>query len=236
MRRHTIPRSRTRGLTLLELLVGLSLGLFVAAGAATLLSQFLGENRRLLLQMRLEQQTQALAELVLRDFRRAGAWRQADDGIARDGAAAPTNPYAALQGAAPEAAVDTLRFSYADGPVPEDTAPGTEPSAQAGFRLREGIVDARLGSRWQPLTDPALMTVTTFELRLRQRVLDLERHCARPRPLGQCPDDDTCPPRLLQRHAALQLEAQAAREPAIRHALQGEAALRNDVVEGVCPQ
>lgn len=236
MRRHTTSRPGTRGLTLLELLVGLSLGLFVAAGATTLLSQFLGENRRLLLQMRLEQQAQALADVVLRDLRRAGVWRQAEDGIARDGAAAPVNPYAALQGAAPEAAVDTLRFSYADGPVPEDTAPGAEPSAQAGFRLREGIVDARLGNRWQPLTDPASMTVTAFELTLRQRALDLERHCARPRPLGRCPDSGTCPPRLLQRLVALRLEAQAAREPAIRHGLQGEASLRNDVVEGVCPQ
>ena len=236
MRHHTIPRPGTRGLTLLELLVGLSLGLFVAAGATTLLSQFLGENRRLLLQMRLEQQAQALAELVLHDLRRAGAWAQAGDGIARDGAAAPMNPYAALQGMAPEAVVDTLRFSYADGPIPEDTAPGAEPSAQAGFRLREGIVDARLGNRWQPLTDPALMTVTAFELTLHQRALDLERHCARPRPLGRCPGSGTCPPRLLQRRVALRLEAQAAREPSIRHALQGAVALRNDVLEGVCPE
>jgi type IV pilus assembly protein PilW len=223
-------------MTLLELLVGLALGLFVAAGAATLLSQFLGENRQLLLRLRLEQQAQAVADVVLRDLRRAGAWAQAGEGIARDGRATPANPYAALQGAAPDTAVESLRLTYADGPIPEGSAPGEEPSAQAGFRLREGIVDARLGGRWQPLTDPGLMRVTAFELTLRQRALDLERHCARPRPLGHCPAGAACPPRLLQRRVELRLEAQAAQEPALRHALRGEAALRNDVVEGVCPQ
>ena len=236
MRAHRPPsprRAALRGLSLLEVLLGLSIGLFVAASATVLLQQFLGENRRLLLQLRLERQAQAVADIVLRDLRRAGYWARAEDGIRRLGQLRPDNPYAALDDAVPERPGATLRFAYADA---DGAAAGVQDGEQAGFRLRDGIVDMRLGGRWQPLTDPASITVTAFELTLHQRALDLERHCDTPRPPGRCLPGETCPPRLLQRRVALRLEAQAAREPSIRHALQGAVALRNDVLEGVCPE
>ncbi|NML14716.1 hypothetical protein [Azohydromonas caseinilytica] len=235
MRAHRPPsprRAALRGLSLLEVLLGLSIGLFVAASATVLLHQLLGENRRLLLQLRLERQVQTVADLVLRDLRRAGHWARADEGIKRLGQLPPDNPYARIDDALPERPGDTLRFAYADA---DSAAAGVQANEQAGFRLRDGIVDMRLGGRWQPLTDPASITVTAFELSLHQRALDLERHCDTPRPQGRCLPGETCPPRLLQRRVALRLEAQSAQEPALRHALRGEVALRNEVVEGVCP-
>lgn len=225
-------RRRARGLSLLEVLVGLALGLFVAAGATTLLSQFLGENRRLLLQMRVEQQVHAVAALVLRDLRRAGHWTASHQGIARDGAPGNVNPNAAIEDADPGHPSDTLRFSFSGA----GGEAGSGADDETGFRLFRGQVDAGFGGRWQPLTDPAIVTVTAFELTLRQRALDLERHCARPRPLGACAGGGVCPPRLLRRSVALRLEAQSAQDPSIRHAFESAVDLRNDVVEGRCPE
>lgn len=235
MRRRAALLRHGRGLSLLEVLIGLAIGLFVAAGAATLLSQFLGENRRLLLRMRLEQQLHAVAGVVLRDLRRAGYWQQAGEGIARSGRPGASNPGAGIDDADPEQPSDGIRFAYS-GAGGEADPSGGSPSDETGFRLYRGELDAGLGGRWQPLTDPALITVTAFELTLHQRALDLERHCARPRPLGVCTGGGVCPPRLLRRSVELRLEARSAQEPAIQHALSSIVDLRNDVVEGRCPE
>jgi type IV pilus assembly protein PilW len=235
MRRPAAPRRRCLGLSLLEVLVGLAIGLFVAAGATTLLTQFLGENRRLLLRMRVEQQVHAVAGVVLRDLRRAGHWAQAHQGIARAGEPGAANPGAAIEDADPDTPSNTVRFSFSGSGGEADPSDG-EPDDATGFRLLRGQVDAGIGGRWQPLTDPAVVTVTAFELTLRQRALDLERHCARPRPLGACTGAGACPPRLLRRSVALRLEAQSAQDPSIRHAFESSVDLRNDVVEGRCPE
>lgn len=231
------PRRRAacRGLTLLELMLGLAVGLFVAAAALGALVRLLHDDRRLLRQLQLQQQLAGVAALVARDLRRAGHWADAAQGLARDGAPGRTNPYAALADAMPGEAGSRLRFAWAAAPAALPGA-GVLPAEQAGFRLRQGIVDMQLGEgHWQPLTDPARMTVTTFELTLRQQVQDLEPQCAKPRPQGSCAEGALCPPRLLRRSVGLQLEARSPQDPALRHALRTEVALRNDAVEGECP-
>lgn len=66
------------GFTLVELLVGLALGLLVLAAALTLLAQQTHEQRALLVEARLMQDLRSAADLVARDLRRAGHW--ADSG------------------------------------------------------------------------------------------------------------------------------------------------------------
>ena len=63
-----------RGLTLVELLVGLALALLVAAGGAALLTSQLREHRALVLESRLMQDLRTAADLIARDLRRAGHW------------------------------------------------------------------------------------------------------------------------------------------------------------------
>ena len=224
-------------MTLLEVLVGLSIGLFVAAAATALLRQFLFDNRQLLLRIRLEQQMQSVADVALRELRRAGHWEQAHLGVADNFSLARANPYATLDDAAPERPTDTLRFAWSGAGA--ETAPDGVSQAEAtGVRLLEGRVGLLKGGNWQPLTDAAFMTVTAFELTLHQRALDLERHCERPRPLGTCATGAgrICPPRLLRRSVELRMEGFAAREPTLTHALTSRVQLRNDVVEGECPR
>ncbi|MDZ5457204.1 prepilin-type N-terminal cleavage/methylation domain-containing protein [Azohydromonas lata] len=227
----------TAGMTLLEVLVGLAIGLFVAAAATALLQQFLFDNRQLLLRMRLEQQMQAVADAAVHELRRAGHWEKAQLGVADNFDFARANPYAALDDAEAERPSDGIRFSWSGGGAEADPN-GVSQAEATGLRLVEGQVKQLKGGNWQPLTDAAFMTVTAFEVTLHQRALDLERHCERPRPQGSCATGAgrICPPRLLKRDLDVRLEGFATREPTLTHALNTQVQLRNDVVEGECPR
>ena len=55
-------------------MIGLALGLFVVGGGLLMLAGFTDENRRLLLETRLNQDLRAASDVVTRDLRRAGYW------------------------------------------------------------------------------------------------------------------------------------------------------------------
>ena len=84
-----------RGLSMVELMVGIALGMFLVAGASTLFVNHLDNSRRLLLEARLNQDLRATADLITRDLRRAGYWGNALQGTVATGAGSTTvvNPY-----------------------------------------------------------------------------------------------------------------------------------------------
>ena len=76
-----------RGLSLVELLVGLALGLFVVAAATTLLAAQSREQRLLVTENRLMQDLRTASDIITRDVRRAGYW-----GAAAAASGAASNP------------------------------------------------------------------------------------------------------------------------------------------------
>jgi prepilin peptidase dependent protein B len=72
---------RQRGLTLVELMVGMAIGLLLTAIALLAMSQHLRENHRLLVEARLTQDLQAMVDLISRDLRRAGPLSVQHDGV-----------------------------------------------------------------------------------------------------------------------------------------------------------
>ena len=58
-------------------MVGVAVGLFVAGGAAKLFVDNLSNNRRMLVETRINQDLRAATDLIARDLRRAGYWRNA---------------------------------------------------------------------------------------------------------------------------------------------------------------
>jgi prepilin peptidase dependent protein B len=74
MRRHQ------HGLSIVELMVGLALGLLVVAAALLALTHHLRENRSLLMEARLMQDLRTTSDLIARDLRRAGPLSLADVG------------------------------------------------------------------------------------------------------------------------------------------------------------
>lgn len=240
----------TRGLSMVELLVGLALGLLIVAAAGQLLAAQATEHRQRVAQAQLQQDLRAALDLVARELRRSGSLGP-DATLARhvaapEGRAATprANRHAAVLEPAvatgPDATTDNLRLAYradAEGPAADqaaggshadDAASGTTPDT-ARFRLNRdrGVLEARLGEgHWQALTDPATTRVTHFAVTRRP---DAHRPlpCAKP-----CPDDGgtACWPAVVARQFELQLTAASRQRPAVVHTLRTRVTLRNELL------
>lgn len=223
------PLRRQRGLSLVELMVGAALGLFMAAAGGSLLASHLRENRGLLLEARLMQDLRTAADLITHDLRRAGHWGAAGAGVwtaAAGGVIA--NPYSALSPAA--AASDAVAFSYSRDTIENHAVDSNE---RFGFRLRSGVVELQLGAgNWQALTDSGTMTVTAFSVTPTVEEIDLTAWCARPCPAGSAA---ICPPRQQVRSLAVLIRARSATDAALVRSLSSQVRVRNDALVGGCP-
>ena len=66
-----------RGISIVELMVGITISLFILAGASLVLTTQLDSNRRLLLEAQVQQDLRTTADMISRDVRRAGYWGKA---------------------------------------------------------------------------------------------------------------------------------------------------------------
>lgn len=217
-----------RGLSLVELLVGLALGLIIVAAATLLLGGQLREHRSLAVEQRLAQDLRTAGDVIVRDLRRAGHWGDAAAGLWAAGASGVVpNPYAAL--APSSAASDAASFRYSRDAIENHVVDGNE---QFGLRLRNGAIELLLGAgNWQSLTDTGTLTVTEFRIAPTTRDVDLQAHCATPCPLG----NPSCGPRLQVRSLVVDIRARSAIDANVVRSLHGEVHVRNDAVTGACP-
>lgn len=220
-------RTRSRGLSLVELLVGLALGLFIVAAAATLLAAQGREQRSLAAESRLMQDLRTATDVVVRDLRRAGHWGAAASGVWAPGASGvAANPYTALTPETAASAAASWRYSR-DG-VENGFVDANE---TFGLRLRNGAIELALGAgQWQSLTDTGTLTVTAFDIVPTIHELDLQAHCALPCTSGSA----TCPRQQL-RSLAVVITARSSVDASVVRSLRGEARIRNDAVSGTCP-
>ncbi|MFQ5487562.1 MAG: prepilin-type N-terminal cleavage/methylation domain-containing protein [Gammaproteobacteria bacterium] len=158
-------RKPSQGFSLVELLLAMSLGLFLLSGVLYLFASLLDMNAQLLRRQRLQQELRALMTVMVRDIQRSGYWAHAQP------PAAP-NPFAAYQ-ILEEG--HCLLYHY-DG-----NRNGTlDAEERAGFKLAAGMVRARRkasacdgaacdGScnrgRWWRLSDPAVVHITRLDFR-----------------------------------------------------------------------
>ena len=212
--RHGTPR-RQRGLTLVELMVGIAVGLFVVAAAAMLVSTQLNDNRRLLLETQLQQDLRAATDIVTRELRRAGYWTQAELGVWSPTASPLPNPFAAVAPA--DEAAGQVDFQYM-------RRPGEQ--GPFGFR-RDGTVVRTLlaAGGWQELTDGSVLRVTRFEVTPRHAP-PVTIACPR-----LCADGTTdCWPSFVMREFEVAIEGEAVADPQVRRSLRTLVRLRNDEV------
>lgn len=222
----SIGRHTPRGLTLVELLVGLVLGLLVVAGGTWMLTNHLRESRSLLLEARLMQDLRTAADLVTRDLRRAGHWGNAAAGVWSTDAATRPNPYAALTPTA--SASDAVRFSYSRDATENDALDSNE---QFGYRLRNQAIELQLGNgNWQSLTDATLLAITSLSITPEWREIDLGALCSRPCAAG----NTACPPRQQVRSLTVHIGGHSLVDAAVTRHIETRVRLRNDVVVGAC--
>ena len=230
------------GLTLVELMVGITIGLFVVAAATMLVTTQLGDNRRLLLETQLQQDLRAAADIIVREVRRAGHWAGAELHVwVPSGAVGhvelESNPFAEVAPTA--AAAGEVGFRYMRRPGEEGPFGfrRLEIATAAGASL--GVIQTRLaGGGWQDLTDRNVVDVRRFVVTPRhgpaQRVA-----CA-----NECPGGGTaCWPTLTVREFDIEIAVRAIADPLLERSLNTVVRLRNDelgfhtgVARRSCPQ
>jgi prepilin peptidase dependent protein B len=219
------PRRRQTGLSMVELMVGVAIGLFVVAGATLAVSNQLGDNRRLMLETQIQQDLRAAADVIARDVRRSGYWARAQDGVWNPGAVAVTsNPYTALTPAS--GAASEVHFGYSRGAVENNVL---DVNDEAGFRLVNGAIQMRTGGQWQALTDSTTLKVTVFNVTLNSQ--DVALSCFNPCPLGAV----ACPPTQSVREIKVEITGNAVFDPSVVRSANSNVRLRNDVINGTCP-
>lgn len=223
------PRRSQHGLSIVELMVGVAVGLIVTASATVLVASQLADNRRLLLETQVQQDLRAAADLIVRDVRRAGYWGGASRASANGAGLAgmAVNPYSAISLPNDGDVGSELTYAYADrNAVEDDAITGEE---MRGVRLNGGALQLQLGDgNWQALTDASTLTITRFDVTsdVQPVVLACHRACATP--------GSPCPPRIEVRSVTIQIEGQAVSDATIRRSVRAHARLRNDLIVGEC--
>jgi type IV pilus assembly protein PilW len=226
-----LPR---RGLSIVEMLVGIAVGMFVLAGATLLTSSQLADNRFLLLETQIQQDLRATADIVTRELRRSGYWNNATTSTVWSplGASAPSNGYQTFSLRGNPGAVHDVTFAYSKraGPSPLVNAPTN--AELFGYRLNavNKTIEARMGAAgWQTLTDPTVLVITQFDITPVEDVIVVP--CA-----SACPGGGTaCWPQQSMVNVTVEISGQAAHDPNVKRSVQSGVRIRNDRITGVCP-
>jgi type IV pilus assembly protein PilW len=221
-----MARTRSRRLSIVELLVGTAVGLVVVAAAGSLVAFHGAAARRVQGETRLMHDLRTTAELDARDLRRAGHWSSAASAVRQGDETVAANPYAVIAPATAVASAVTLSFSTS-----ESGTATVDDAERFGFRLRGGAIELQLGLRnWQALSDPGTLVVTAFSVEPRVDETALATFCERPCTAGST----TCPPRQQVRSFAITIAGRSAVDSRVQRSLHSSVRVRNDVVVGSC--
>lgn len=210
-----LMRRHQRGMSLVELMVGITVGLFVVAAATLLVTMQLGDNRRLLLETQLQQDLRAAADIITREMRRSGS--AGSTTVAEQVVWAPgqttvvANPYADLE-------ID-------DGIVSFRYRRGSGVEGPFSFKLENNVVKSLIAGGWQELTDGGIMEVTEFNVTEDAPIIET---IACPR---LCEDSTTaCWPTLVTRTLRLEIRATSTADSTIARSIRSAVRVRNDEV------
>lgn len=217
-----------RGLSLVELMIGVVVGLFVVAGALAMSAGNLERSRRLMTDVRFNQDLRTAVDLITRDLRRAGFWGAAITGTQAIGATSATaqNPYAGATGSSETG----LTYQFSRDAVENGTLDGAE---QFGFRVSEGALQMRGDADgWRDVTDTAVMTVADDGLTItpQETVIALGHTCPKACTAGT----PNCPT-ITVRSYTVTVAATPVAEPGTVRTLRSTVRLRNDQLAGRCP-
>lgn len=228
------PARRQRGLSIVELMVGVTIGLLVVAASAMLVSGQLTENRRLLLETQLQQDLRATTDIIVRDLRRAGIWNDAQNSgpWSTENTDPQCNRYATVRIADTQDSVVYRYYRNGDN------------NSATGIKLENGVLKSGIqgaavvaGSTcaqnanppsWQELTDSRTLRITKFQVSWQD-----DGSTPQPLPCAKlCADGSTsCWPVLDVRLVKIEIEAASVADPSVTRAMQATVKLRNDFID-----
>lgn len=228
-------KRQQRGLSLVEMMVGITIGLIVVAGASTMAVNQVAEHKRVVLETQAQQELRAATEIMVRELRKAGSWGSPELGLWSERTTSPrSNPYGAVT---VSDGGQRIEFSYSKNlglaaAYGADTATAPADDERRGFRLNGQQLEFMLGSGgYQPLTDPASLVITRFVARLRTSSAPLSSRCFKPCDAG----DSQCPPTLTVREVQVQIDAHARHDSRVQRQLDFTTRLSADQLSGSCP-
>ena len=211
---------RQLGMSLVELLVGITIGLFIVAAASLMVSSQLNDNRRLLLELQVQQDLRATADVIARELRRAGGRKLAAEGVWSETNLASANPFSdvTITGAPDNTEV---RFNYERGIE--------LPALGFKFVSARGVIQSYIGTDWQDLTDGNTMEVTGFTVVESESSFDDQRiPCLKACDPLFTNADISCWPKLKVRTYVIEIIARARTDLRIKRTLRSTVGLRND--------
>ncbi len=171
-----------RGLSIVELMVGVTIGLLVVAAAAVMMSGQLVENRRLLVEAQIQQDLRAASDIITRDLRRSGYLAEVSVPLGSFNASIGGRPApsslqtldsisaTAVTGGTPVVSVpnllhDRLVVSSGCGQQVRFAYVASESGSlrpDFGYDLSGGVLRSRVAGTQPVLTDSNTMNVTDF--------------------------------------------------------------------------
>ena len=227
-----------RGASLVELMIGLAVGLFVVVGGLSMFAFFTHDNRLLLQETRIAQDLRAAADLVARDLRRAGYWDASTSGIWSTGMTGtpPQNAYAMMAGSACSSATldakspagsSTAPLSALCYAIAQDTNNTIDTGDRFGFELDGGVIYYVLGGNRQALTDPKTITITHLDIIPTSQVLPAASFCSKTC-TSNCPE-------VVVREFEILIRGQLPGDASVSRFLRSNVRVRNDYLGGQCP-
>ncbi|RUO61840.1 prepilin-type N-terminal cleavage/methylation domain-containing protein [Pseudidiomarina insulisalsae] len=167
---------RQQGLSLIELMLTITLGLMLMAALTAVFSNTLGVNARSLQLSQMHEESTVVMDLMVGDLRRTGYRGDAAE-LVYDPASASTefNDSITISNFPGETANSCILFRY------DADADGVYDGADEafGYRLADGQIEMRQGEAgcgvagWQAITMPNMLTVNRLEFTLTEQMLDL---------------------------------------------------------------
>lgn len=221
------PRHQ-RGASLIEMMVGITLGLFLLGGAITMFVTNLSSSRIMLLEARINQDLRAAADLISRDLRRSGYWGNAISGtvVGSTATSATSNPYTSIScTSCSGTSTAQITYTYTQDSTEDNSVGNNE---QFGFRLSSGALQMQTSSgTWQTMTDANIVTITNFNITESSTGISVASACT------STPTSNT--PTVYVRRYDITMTGQATSDSAITRTLQTSVRVRNDRITGACP-
>ena len=225
MKPHRPTRSTARGLSIVELLVGIAVGLFVLAGAAMVATNQITDNRRLLLETQIQQDMRTAMDIIVRDIRRSGYSFNAETLPAVGAPALAPNAYSP---AGALVAGEPLLYTYSIEASMDDNGIA-DPEDFRGFKREDDIIKVQLGKgNWQPLTDGEVVRIKELTAtELPATTLLPTAACGTP----PCESSNGCgDARVVSRIIQLTMVGEAVHDKQIVRTLRSAVRVRNDEV------
>ncbi|GAA4408780.1 hypothetical protein GCM10023089_20530 [Quisquiliibacterium transsilvanicum] len=222
------PRRRQRGVTLTELMIGITVGLIVTAGTLGLFAGQMRSNRDLLTSARLNTEVRASMDTMVRDLRRASYWGASESGTWFPGnTLIAANPFTEVD--VGEGQVTYRYDADNDGELDDGEAFRLERNADDGTVELHTLTAGGAVTNTVPITDPDVTEVTELEFDLVDRTGTTTCLNAGAGPVAPTP------PVIHIRQVTVVLTMRLRAEPAVTRTMTEAVRLRNDWVEGSCP-